>query len=66
MSQLITGGLKLIEGDDKQRAKRCMQNLQIILEQHDCELHPLVTISPMGNEFGFKVVPKSRGKNTEK
>lgn len=57
---VTSGGLKMIEGDDKIRAKRCMQNIQIILDQHDCELHPVVTITPMGNQFGFKVIAKPR------
>ncbi len=55
----------MIERDDKKRARRCLQNIQVILEQYDCELHPLVTLTPMGNEFGFKVIPKPRGKLKE-
>ena len=60
MKIIGSGNLKLIEGNDKVRAQRCMQNVQVILEQHDCELHPMVTLTPMGNEYGFKVVPKPR------
>ena len=66
MTKIIgSGNLKLIEGNDKVRAQRCMQNVQVILEQHDCELHPMVTLTPMGNEYGFKVVPKPRQKIKE-
>ena len=61
MTKIIgSGNLKLIEGNDKVRAQRCMQNVQVILDQHDCELHPLVTITPTGNEYGFRVFPKPR------
>jgi len=55
------GPLKMIEGNDQIRAQRCLQNIQVVLEQYDCELHPTVTITPMGNQFGFKVVAKPRG-----
>jgi len=52
----------MIEGNDQKRAQSCMQNVQIILEQYDCELHPVTTITPAGNEFGFRVFPKPRMK----
>jgi len=59
---ILKGGLKMIEGNDQKRAQSCMQNVQIILEQYDCELHPVTTITPAGNEFGFRVFPKPRMK----
>ena len=44
-SPLVTaGGLKMIAGDDKMRAERCLQNVKMILEQYDCELHPIVIL----------------------
>jgi len=61
MPKIITpGNLKMIEGDDRMRAKRCLENIQAILEQWDCGLHPIVTFSPAGNEFGFKVIANER------
>ena len=57
---IAPGNVKIFSGNDQERATRCMQNLQVILEQYDCELHPLVTLAPAGNEFGFKVIPKPR------
>ena len=56
----------MIEGDDKKRAHSCMQNIEVILGQYDCELHPIVTITPMGNQYGFKIVAKPRGNMKEK
>jgi len=55
-----TGNLKMIEGDDKVRAERCLQNVKVILEQYDCELHPVVTLTPRGNKFGFNIVALPR------
>jgi len=55
-----SGPLKMIEGNDRVRAEKCLQNIQVILEQYDCELHPVVTITPMGNQFGFNVTAKPR------
>jgi len=63
---ILKGGLKMIEGDDKKRAHSCMQNIEVILGQYDCELHPIVTITPMGNQYGFKIVAKPRGNMKEK
>lgn len=55
------GNLKFIEGDDKIRTERCMQNLQVVLDQYDCDIHPEVTITPVGNRFGFRIIAKPRG-----
>jgi hypothetical protein len=57
-----TGNLKMIEGDDKVRAERCLQNIKVILEQYDCDIHPVVTLTPRGNSFGFNIVAQPRGK----
>ena len=50
----------MIEGNDQIRAEKCLQNIQVVLEQYDCELHPVVTITPRGNQFGFNVAAKPR------
>jgi len=55
------GPVKMIEGSDKVRAEKCLMNINIILEQYDCELHPLVTVTPRGNKFGYNIVAKPRG-----
>ena len=55
-----SGPLKMIEGDDRVRAEKCLQNIQVVLESYDCELHPVVTITPRGNQFGFNVAAKPR------
>jgi len=52
--------VKMIGGNDKQRAERCLQNINQVLEMYDCELHPIVTVTPMGNNFGYNIVPKKR------
>ena len=55
-----SGPLKLIEGDDKVRAEKCLQNIQAVLEQYDCDIHPTVTLTPLGIQFGYKTVAKPR------
>lgn len=52
--------IPFIEGDDKMRAKKCLQEIQVLLQQYGCELHPRVTQTPMGNEWGYSIVPKPR------
>ena len=59
------GNLKMIEGDDKIRAQRCLQNIQVILDHYDCELHPQCTISPLGNTFAYSILPIPRQKVKE-
>lgn len=60
MSQLV-GLPKMIEGDDKIRTQKCMMAVKNALDQFDCDLHPVVTMSPAGQEWGFRIVAKPRG-----
>lgn len=61
MNQPISDkNIKLFEGNDKIRAQKCLQRIQEVLAQHDCELHPTVNITPAGNQFGYTIVPTQR------
>ena len=59
-NQFNPNTLKLIEGDDKIRAKKCLQKINNALTQYDCEVHPTVLMTPIGNEFAWSVFPKPR------
>lgn len=41
----LTPGVKMIEGNDKVREQKCLQEIQRILGQYDCEMRPEVIIS---------------------
>lgn len=54
--------LKLIEGDDQQRARKCLDTIMGILESYDCIMRPEVIFG--GNQITSRVVvePKPRDK----
>lgn len=41
----LNQGVKMIEGDDKVREQKCLQEIQRILGQYDCDMRPEVIIS---------------------
>ena len=43
---------KLIEGDDKKRAAKCMQRISKLLQQYDCAMMPELTIIGDGSVKG--------------
>jgi len=57
------GGVKMVEGDDKIRAKKCLAEIREILMQYDCILVPEMRLLPGAVEGNVKIVPKPRVKN---
>lgn len=55
-----TQNAKLIEGDDGIRAQKCMQEINVLLEQYDCLLIPEFHIVGTQIATAVKIVPKPR------
>lgn len=56
--------VKLIEGDDRVRAQKCLQAIHEVLGQYDCVLIPRVTVPVLRPEdINFQVVANSREPN---
>ena len=54
-------GLKMVEGDDKQRATKCLQAIQEILQRYDCRMHPLIALGAEGVvQASVRVLPVPR------
>ena len=55
---------KLIEGDDKKRANKCLHKINNILIQYDCVVIPELNIKGDGSVQGrilIKAIPRTKG-----
>ncbi|MCP5018656.1 MAG: hypothetical protein GY938_25755 [Ketobacter sp.] len=56
-----SGGIKMIEGSDEMRAKKCLDEIQKILVAFDCTMAPMIVLGPQGvQRAAVNVVPISR------
>ncbi len=56
-----SGGIKLIEGNDEVRAKKCLNQIQNILNAFDCTMAPMIILGPQGVQRAtVNVVPMPR------
>ena len=64
MTTIVTtakgGRMKYIEGDDETRAKKCMADIQALLDRYDCTLFPITTIIGDHIKAGVQITPKNR------
>ncbi len=64
MASDIAGGIKMIEGDDKARAEKCLAIINQTLAQFDCIMYGLATIGgPNGIVSMVKIEAKPRVPN---
>jgi hypothetical protein len=52
---------KVVVGDDKERQKKCMAEVKLVLARFDCVLLPKAVLSPQGAEFFVETVARPRG-----
>lgn len=51
-------GVKMVEGDDQVRAKKCLADIQILLQKYDCQMLPIIVLGPGGvQQASVQVVP---------
>jgi len=62
---LGVGGVKMIEGDDAIRAKKCLAEIQETLMRYDCLIVPVMTLMPGNIEGNVRVIPMPRIKPDE-
>ena len=60
---LGVGGVKMIEGDDQIRARKCMAEIQETLMRYDCVLIPTLTLTPGSVNGNVAIIAKPRAKN---
>lgn len=60
LRNLKAGKVKLIEGDDQLRAKKCLEEINEILERYDCVMMPEVRIFGPQLQARVAIVPKIR------
>lgn len=58
--EAMAGGVKLFEGDDKTRQKKCLAEIQRVCNAYDCDMLPEVTIGARGILAAVKIQAKPR------
>ena len=56
------GGVKMIEGDDKVREKKCLAEVMAICQRYDCAMIPEVTIRPGQIQASVQITAIPRGR----
>jgi hypothetical protein len=62
---LGVGGVKMVEGDDAVRAKKCLAEIQETLMRYDCLIVPILTITPGSVEGNVRIIPMPRVRPSE-
>ncbi len=58
---LQPGGVKMVEGSDEMRAKKCLDQIQKVLAAFDCAMAPMIVLGPQGvQRAAVNVIPVPR------
>ena len=56
----LSAGVKMIEGDDRLREQKCLQEIQGLLDMYDCNMVPEMIISGPNIMTRVSIVAKKR------